>query len=508
MRVHCRDGRQKAYDSTTVATICAPGRTATESDWRKKSGRHYGSSHGDRNGLQDGERLAAKKPTTILEEQVDIARNEIGVSGHPESGEISRAQWKMILIASLGGSLEFYDFIVYGFFAQFIAAQFFPNASSVISLLFSFSVLAIGYVIRPFGGIVLSSWGDRYGRRPVFLGSIIVVTTVTICLGLLPNYQSWGLAAPILLILLRLVQGFCVGGEMPGAVTYAVEAAPRRAGLAAGIIICAVNTGVLLATLVNLGIQTWLTAADAAAYGWRIAFLFGGVCGVVSWWMRRNLDESPEFKEMRGAVEKQPFRETLRHHGKRVAVGALSIAVMAGINGILYGHMPAYLVQQLHYVPRTAALAQNAYLVVSSCGLLAAGWLGDKIPRRYLLRASAALLVVLTYPFYQALVKHTVDPVVLFVLAALVFSLASGTWASVLADLFPVQIRFSGIALSYNASVMLFSGFAPLAATMLIRQTGSLSAPAYYVIGASVITLAASLLLPVAQLGGGKRNAT
>ncbi|VVE03402.1 Proline/betaine transporter [Pandoraea eparura] len=430
---------------------------------------------------------------------METTRNPVGEVSRPQPAGLTRSQWKMILIASLGGSLEFYDFIVYGFFAQYIAAQFFPNASALLSMLAAYSVLAIGYVIRPLGGIVLSSWGDRYGRRPVFLGSIVVVTTATICLGLLPNYAHWGITASILLIVLRMLQGFCVGGEMPGAITYAVEAAPHRAGLAAGVIICAVNVGVLLATVVNLVIQSSLSSADAAAYGWRVAFLFGGVCGIVSYWMRRNLDESPEFKKMQGAVIKQPFRETLRHHGKSVVAAALTIAVMAGVNGILYGHMPAYLVQQLHYAPRTAAIAQNAYLIVSSFGLLAAGWLGDKVPRRYLLRASAALLVVLSYPFYYALVGHTVNLVTLFILAAVVFSLASGTWASVLADQFPVQVRFSGIALSYNASVLVFSGFAPLLATMLIRETGSLAAPAYFVIGACGIALLASFGLPASR---------
>lgn len=413
---------------------------------------------------------------------------------HQAAQGITGAQWRMILIASLGGALEFYDFIVYGFFAHYIAEQFFPNASSTVSLLFSFSVLAIGYIIRPLGGIVLSSWGDRYGRRPVFLASIVVVTTATVCLGILPSYQSWGIAASIMLILLRMVQGFCVGGEMPGAITYAVEAAPHRAGLAAGVIICAVNVGVLLATLVNLAIQSFMSSADAASYGWRVAFLFGGFCGIASYWMRRRLDESPEFERMRGAVVKQPFRETLRHHGRQVLAGVMAIAVMAGVNGILYGHMPAFLVQQLHYEPRVAAVSQNAYLIVSSVGLLLSGWLGDRIPRRYILRASAALLMVLSYPFYVALSTHSVNPVLLFVLAALVFSLASGTWASVLADHFPVQIRFSGIALSYNVAVVAFSGFAPLLATMLIRETGSLAAPALYVIAASAVTLVAGVV--------------
>ncbi|OLL31264.1 MFS transporter [Burkholderia sp. SRS-W-2-2016] len=430
---------------------------------------------------------------------METTHQPAGEPGRPQSAGLTRSQWKMILIASLGGSLEFYDFIVYGFFAHHIAAQFFPNESALLSMLAAFSVLAIGYVIRPLGGIVLSSWGDRYGRRPVFLGSIVVVTASTICLGLLPNFQSWGITASILLIVLRMLQGFCVGGEMPGAVTYAVEAAPRRAGLAAGVIICAVNAGVLLATLVNLAIQSSMSSADAAAYGWRIAFLFGGLCGIVSYWMRRNLDESPEFTKMHRAVNRQPFRETLRDHGKTVVAAALTIAVMAGVNGILYGHMPAFMVQQLHYAPRTAALAQNAYLLVSSIGLLAAGWLGDKLPRRYLLRVSAALLVIFSFPFYQALVDHSVNPVVLFVLAALVFSPASGTWASVLADQFPVQVRFSGIALSYNASVLVFSGFAPLLATMLVRETGSLAAPAYFVMGTCAIALVASFALPASS---------
>jgi len=420
---------------------------------------------------------------------------------------LTRAQWKMILIASLGGSLEFYDFVIYGFFAHSIAARFFPASDPLVSMLLTFSVLAIGYIIRPLGGIVLSSLGDRMGRRPVFVGSIVVVTLATICIGLLPDYSRWGIAAPIALIGLRVLQGFCVGGEMPGAITYAVEAAPRRAGLAAGVIVCAVNTGVMLATIVNLVVQSALTPANAANYGWRIAFLVGGACGIVSYLLRRNLDESPEFRQMQGAVVKQPFRETLRHHRGAVVGGALSVAVMAGFNGVLYGHMPAYLIETLRYAPREAALAQNAYLLVSSAGLLAAGWAGDFVPRRYLLRLSCVLLAALAWPFYTALAAHSVNIVVLFVLAALVFSLASGTWASVLADLFPVQVRFSGIALAYNVSVVVFSGFAPLLCATFVRVSGSPAAPAWYVIGASLVALVANLGMHALPRVGAQQSA-
>ena len=428
-------------------------------------------------------------------------------ASHAAAPGLTRAQWKMFLIASLGGSLEFYDFVIYGFFAHSIAARFFPASDPLVSMLLTFSVLAIGYIIRPLGGIVLSSLGDRMGRRPVFVGSIVVVTLATICIGLLPDYSRWGIAAPIALIGLRVLQGFCVGGEMPGAITYAVEAAPRRAGLAAGVIVCAVNTGVMLATIVNLVVQSALTPANAANYGWRMAFLVGGACGIVSYLLRRNLDESPEFRQMQGAVVKQPFRETLRHHRGAVVGGALSVAVMAGFNGVLYGHMPAYLIETLRYAPREAALAQNAYLLVSSAGLLAAGWAGDFVPRRYLLRLSCVLLAALAWPFYTALAAHSVNIVVLFVLAALVFSLASGTWASVLADLFPVQVRFSGIALAYNVSVVVFSGFAPLLCATFVRVSGSPAAPAWYVIGASLVALVANLGMHALPRVGAQQSA-
>ncbi|WP_260429018.1 MFS transporter [Burkholderia sp. Bp9015] len=422
-----------------------------------------------------------------------------GVSGSAGQG-MTRAQWRMVLLASLGGALEYYDFVVYGFFAHYIAKQFFPEASSFIGLLLSFAVMAIGYFIRPLGGIVLSSIGDRYGRRRVFLVSIAVVSAVTFCMSFLPNYASWGIAAPIMLVLLRAVQGFCIGGEMPGAITYAVEATPARAGLAVGIIIATLNFAGLLANGVNVAVQTLLTPENAALYGWRIAFFLGGLFGLISYWMRRNLEESPEFKKMQGSVVKQPFRETIRTHGGAVLVGGLSIATMGGFTGIFYGHMPAFLAQQAGYVPRDAAVAQNISLIVGAFGLLAAAWLGDKIPRRHILRVSAALLVALSWPFYVALTSHSVNLIVLCSLAWLVFSLTAGTWGAVLADLFPVHVRFSGIALCYNVSVVVFSSFAPIVASVLIQETGSLNAPALYVAAISAIAFVASFGIRRAQV--------
>lgn len=408
---------------------------------------------------------------------------------------LTPAQWRIILLASLGGSLEFYDFIIYGIFVQYISAQFFPTTDPYVSLILSFSVLALGFLARPFGGALLGTLGDRYGRRPVFIASLGLTTLATIAIGLLPGYERWGLAAPLLLVALRLVQGICLGGELPGAVTYAVEAAPRRAGLACGFIIFCVNVGVLIATLVNLGIQYALPPQEVASYGWRIAFLFGGVIGLVSFTLRRKLEESPEFVNLHGKAAKHPLGELLRNHGRAVLVAAGVAAIIAGFNGMLYGFVPAFLVKTLGYSAPDVALAMTVALVVSSIGLMAAGWAGDYIPARLILRAGSLLMLVTVVPLFALMANRGASIVLVLGLLSLVFSLASGIWPSILAGLFPTKVRFTGIALSYNISVTVLSGFAPLAATMLIERTQMPAAPALYIALCAALSLWSSFFI-------------
>jgi len=405
---------------------------------------------------------------------------------------LSASQWRLIILASLGGALEFYDFVVYGVFAQFIGRAFFSMLDPTMALLLSFAVFAIGYLSRPIGGAVLSWFGDRYGRRRVFIVSVIVVSLSTIGMGLVPTYASWGIAATVTMVLLRLIQGFCLGGELPGSITYVVETVPRRAGFVCGIVFFCVNSGVLLAAAVNLGVHAILAPDDVAAYGWRIAFIFGGLIGLLGFWLRRKLEETPEFAQMKNMSSKHPFAELMRDYWRPVLIGVLTTAATAAYNGLLFAHMPAYLDKVLHYDPRQVALGQNVALATASIGILLVGRLGDSVARRHLMRAGAVLLIVLTMPFYHAAVGHRIDLIALMFVGGLGAALINGTFACIIADMFPTRVRFSGIALAFNLSFTIFSGTAPLVGTWLIKRTGDAAAPGYFMVACAVLTLVAT----------------
>ena len=406
---------------------------------------------------------------------------------------ITAAGWRIVLLASLGGTLEFYDFVIFGVFARDIAAAVFPNESPIVSLMAAFATFAAGYLARPIGGIVLSHYGDRYGRRKVFLWSVFVMSAATLGMGLVPSYATWGVAASALMVALRLLQGFCLGGELPGALTYVVETAPRIAPLVCGVVFSCVTMGVAAATAVSLSVRTWLDPALVPVYGWRIAFVIGGLGGVLSFVLRRSLVESPEFERMRSLASCQPFRELLRTHTAHVLVGCAVLAGTGCFNGLFFSHLPAYLSGVLQYDPRQAVFSQTVGVVASALGILATGWLGDRIPPRYLLRTGVTLLLVFSYPFYLALESRSVNLTLLLVLAGLAAGLTNGSFAVLLTDLFPTRIRFTGVALVFNVSFTVFSGTAPLVATTLIRETGQPASPAFLMVGSAVLALLGSL---------------
>jgi len=421
--------------------------------------------------------------------KADTATDRIGSPG-----------WRIVLLASLGGTLEFYDFVVFGIFARDIGDAIFPAASPLASLMASFAAFAVGYVARPVGGVVLGHFGDRHGRRRVFLWSVFVMSAATMGMGLVPSHARWGVASSALMVALRVLQGFCLGGELPGALTYVVETAPGIAPLVCGFVFACVTMGVAAATTVSVTVRSLLPPSVVPELGWRIAFIVGGLGGAISFLLRRSLEESPEFTRMRALASRRPFGELLRTHPMPVLIGIGLLAGTACFNGLFFSHLPAHLTAVLRYDPRDAVFAQTVGVVVSAGAILLTGWIGDRVPPRYLLRAGVTLLLVLAYPFYMALEARAMPLTAVLVLAGLCAGLTNGSFAVLLTDLFPTRIRFTGVALVFNVAFTLFSGLAPLIATTLIRGTGSAAAPAFLMMGCAVLALAGSVF--VARVGG------
>jgi len=408
--------------------------------------------------------------------------------------DMTRGAWRMIVLASLGGTLEYYDFVIFGIFAAQIGRAFFPSDDALVSLMVAFTTFAIGYLARPLGGLVLGRLGDKFGRRSVFLASIFVTSAATLGIGLVPTYAAWGIAASIIVVLLRLTQGFCLGGELPGAITYVVESAPRVAPFVCSVVFGFVTLGVALGTTIALVVGRVLTAAEAAAYGWRIAFVIGGAMGLASFWLRRSFEESPEFAALKRieAASKEPIGELLRTHPAQIVVGIAAQAVTAVFAGLFFAYMPAYLTAVCKYDASTAVFAQTYGVVLHAALIVFVGWFADHYQPALLLRAGAVVLAAGAYPFYAALSGHTVNIILLMTAAAFIGAFVNGTFAFVTADLFPTRIRFSGVAVVQNISQTAFGGTAPLVATALVRNLQSPVAPAFVVTLCGVLTFAGS----------------
>jgi hypothetical protein len=233
---------------------------------------------------------------------------------------------------------------------------------------------------------------------------------------------------------------------------------------------------------------------------WRIAFVLGGLGGILSFILRRSLEESPEFARLRGLASRAPLQEVFRTYTAPVLVGCAVLAGTACFNGLFFSHLPAYLSGVLQYDPRQAVYAQTIGVMASAGGILLTGWLGTWIPPRHLLRLGVALLVLLAYPFYSALDTRAVDLTLLLTAAGLVAGLTNGSFAALLTDLFPTRIRFTGVSLVFNISFTIFSGTAPLVATAMIRGMATVTAPAALMVGCGLLALAGSIW--TARYGG------
>jgi MHS family proline/betaine transporter-like MFS transporter len=404
--------------------------------------------------------------------------------------------FRVIVLASLGGALEGYDYLLYGLFASYISAAFFPTGNAVTSLASTFAVYASGYFIRPIGGLVMAHFGDIVGRRKIFLVSMLVVSLATIAMGLMPSYETVGIGATIGFVLLRVVQGFGVGGEVAGAITYAAESAGKRLGLACGVLFGIGCAGSVFASTVNVFLQTLLPARLAELYAWRVAFVIGGLLGFVFLWTRRYLSESAAFERVKVVRETTPFAEVMRDYKPQIVLALSMISVVGTYNAFLLAYLPAYLIRVLHYSGAETAAGVGVGITSLAIFVIGLGALADATSRKWMFRLGALCMTVGAWPMFHALATHHVSLTVLFILYGIFGGMTHSSFVAMLAKLFPTRVRFTGIAFCYNIGLAVFQGLTPIMATLLLLRSGhSLEAPAFVLIGTACVALAASFFV-------------
>ena len=400
----------------------------------------------------------------------------------------------------IGNVLEWYDFSVFGYFAPSIAVQFFPSQDHLASLVGAFGAFAAGYLIRPLGGMFFGSIGDRLGRKRALQLSIALMALPTIAVGALPDYSQIGAAAPILLVLLRMVQGVSVGGELISSISYATEIATRnRRGLYGSLPMCAALAGVLLGSVVATIMYYTFSDAQRHTWAWRIPFLAGLVVAGFGIWMRSGLSEVPEFKKHldAGDIDKKPVATALQTQWRQIVHVSLLVMAMGCGFFMLFVWWPTYL---MRFFPRPVphAFAINTTsMVVLACLIPLMGLASDLWGRRIILALSTGGLAVFAYPLF-VITDHGALIQVLacqLVFAVLVAGL-EGAIAATMVEMFPMKIRCSGIAIGYNFSIAIFGGVTPMVSTWLVKQSGhDLAAPAYYLMAVSLVSFVAALFV-------------
>lgn len=408
------------------------------------------------------------------------------------SGDRKRA----LRAALLGNMLEWFDFGVYSFVAIILAKKFFPAGDDVAALLATFGVFAAGFVIRPLGAVVIGKVGDKYGRKRALLMTISLMAVGTGMIGLSPTYESIGIAAPLILLAARLLQSFSVGGEFATAVAYIVEWAPQnRRGLYGSLQQTSTNVGLLLGSGMAAALSTLLSVDDMETWGWRVPFLIGALIGVVGLYMRRNIEDTPIFRQsvavkevQADTEEKNPWNLTLRAFGFCVIWNTMSF--------IFLFYMPTF--TTLHAdISRSEALWANAFglfALAVFCPVM--GSISDKIGRRPMLLTSSALFLCASYGVFIVLKGAGSFMFVASIqfMVGLAIAIYAGPAPAAMSEIFRTRSRSTYMSIGYALSATLFGGFAPFIATWLIKVTESPLSPAFFVMLAAGISFLTVLL--------------
>jgi MHS family citrate/tricarballylate:H+ symporter-like MFS transporter len=405
---------------------------------------------------------------------------------------------RYVAAATVGNALEFYDFITYAFFSIQIGHAFFPSHNAYASLMLSLATFGAGFVTRPIGALVIGAYADRVGRRPAMMLSFALMGAAVVSLALIPSYRTIGIAAPILAVLARMVQGFSLGGEVGPTTAFLLEAAPlNRRGMVVAWQGASQGIAATAAALVGFGLSAVMAPAMLDAYGWRIAFLIGAVTLPFGFWIRRRLPETLHAAEATAKASGAQTGLGLAKENSRIIVLALIVLAAGTIGTYVFHYMATFAQHTLHMSPGVALLGNAAGSLAAVVSVLWGGWLSDRIGRRPVMIWPKLIHVILILPIYFWIVEAR-SPIALVLGSAilgLVGNVSAGAFYPAVAESLPRRIRGGAFALIYALSITFFGGTTQLVITWLIHITGSSMAPAFYVFGAQAIGFVAMMLI-------------
>ena len=408
---------------------------------------------------------------------------------------LGRRDIRTLTLAALGGALEFYDFVVFVFFAIPLSQLFFPHDTAPwLAQLQVFGIFAAGYLARPLGGIVMAHYGDKLGRKRMFTLSVFLMAVPTLGIGLLPVYAQVGMLAPLALLSLRVVQGIAVGGEVPGAWVFVAEHVPaRRVGFACASLTSGLTVGIVIGSLAAAAINSRMSPATVLDWGWRVPFLVGGVFGFLAVWLRRWLSETPVFEAMHARRELAsglPLRQVFEQHFPSVLLSMLVTWMLTAAVVVLILLLPTLAPKSFGLSPRLASVGN----VLATCGLtvgcIACGWLADRCGALRTLLGGSLLLIAGTWALFADLAAGGAHFLSLYALAGLLVGVV-GVVPVVMVQVFPPPVRFSGLSFSYNVAYAVFGAGTAAMIGWLAVHAGRM-APAYYVTITALVSVGVS----------------
>lgn len=407
---------------------------------------------------------------------------------------------KAIFAGALGNVLEWYDYGIYGYFASILSALFFPVSDPIVGLMMTFLVFGLGFVARPLGGFIFGHYADRMGRRTVLAITVILMGLSTLLMGLLPTYQQIGVAAPIFLTILRLLQGVATGGEWGSCTSFMVEyTTPRNRTFIVSWSQVSTAVGLLMGSFLGAFLTSVLPQEALYSWGWRIPFICGIIVALVGYYVRHNVDETPAFqnKLQTQDVSEQPLLEAVRYYKRELCAVFLIVAGGNVAYWLILSFMTTYISKFLKLPLERGFQINSISLVVFAVGLPVFGWLADRIGRKRVLLAGYVLLIVLGYPLFAMLAKAQgfVQMTAIVCVLTLILAIINGVVMTVVTEIFPTKVRCSAFAISYNVAAALFGGTSMFVATWLIRVTGNVLSVPLYMIGLMVLTFLAAAFL-------------